>query len=97
MIDHKESHCVIRLPDGLEPRDLEIIKCPSPRKIELNKRRFIRDGKVIEGAIMLIRWNLKKVVFSKEDPICWDCMQCICPDCKCNSCEFIDICNIWNH
>ncbi len=96
MIDHKESHCVIRLPDGLEARDLEIIKCPNPRKNKLNERKFVRYGKVIEGALISVRWNLRRVLFSEEDPACLDCMRCVC-DCKCDSCEFVDICNIWDH
>lgn len=90
------THCVIRIPDRLGPRDWEIIDCPNPRRKIIQSTKFSQKGKIIEGPIPVTRWNLKEAVFDKKDSVCLDCMQCIC-DCKCDSCEFVDICNVWHH
>lgn len=86
------SQCVVRMPAELNPADARIVDCPSSRKRILQHTKFLQGCKIIEGRIPLTRWNLRKVVFHQEDPICLDCMQCVCPDYNCARCNFMNIC-----
>lgn len=90
------SQCVIRMPAELNSADTRIIDCPNARKKILQHTKFLQGGKIIEGRIPPMRWSLGKIVFRRKDSVCQDCMQCVC-DCRCDSCEFVDICNAWHH